>query len=225
MHTGEPAFDRVFCMNNFQYWEHNPRAGAIHEAFFRTMARSTNPPIVAAYDYSRFGTIVDVGGSTGALLAAILKAHPDVQGILFDLPHVVAGAEPVLAEAGVSDRCVVVEGSFFDSVPAGGDAYLLKYVIHDWDDERAVAILRRCREVMKPEAVLLLVEQMLPERLEVGTAARQVARLDLQMLVLTPGGRERTEREFRSLLTEAGFDLRAVIPTASPFRILEATPL
>ncbi|HEX2283047.1 MAG TPA: methyltransferase, partial [Thermomicrobiales bacterium] len=114
---------------------------------------------------------------------------------------------------------------FFDSVPPGGDAYLLKYIIHDWDDERAVAILRRCREAMAPGSVLLLVEQVLPEHLEVGAAAQRLARLDLQMLVLTPGGRERTEQEFRSLLQEAGFDLRQVIPTASPFRILEASPI
>jgi hypothetical protein len=223
--TGEPAFDRVFCMSNFEYWEHNPEAGAIHDAFFRAMARTTSAPIVDAYDFARFGTVVDVGGNGGALLAAILQAHPGVHGILFDLPHVVAGAGPVLAEAGVADRCVVVGGSFFDSVPAGGDAYVLKYVIHDWDDERAAAILERCRVAMAPGATLLLVEQVLPERLEVGAAAQRVSRLDLQMLVLTPGGRERTEEEFRSLLRETGFDLRAVIPTASPFHILEAVPL
>lgn len=123
------------------------------------------------------------------------------------------------------DRCAVVGGTFFESVPAGGDAYLLKYVIHDWDDERGAAILRRCREATAPGAVLLLIEQVLPERLEAGTAARRVARLDLQMLVMTPGGRERTEREFRSLLGEAGFELRTVIPTASPFHLLEAVPV
>jgi O-methyltransferase domain/Dimerisation domain len=223
--SGEPAFDRVFCMSNFEYWERNPEAGAIHDAFFQAMARTTSPPIVAAYDFARFGTVVDVGGSGGALLAAILQANPGVHGILFDLPHVVAGAGSVLTEAGVADRCVVVGGTFFDSVPAGGDAYVLKYVIHDWDDERAAAILERCREAMAPGATLLVVEQVLPEHLETGAAARQVTRLDLQMLVLTPGGRERTEAEFRSLLRQTGFDLRAVIPTASPFHILEAVPV
>lgn len=223
--TGEPAFDQVFGMSNFAYWEHDPEAGEIHDAFFRVMSRTTNAPIVAAYDFSRFGTIVDVGGSTGALLAAILRAQPAVRGILFDLPHVVAGAEPVLAEAGVTDRCSVVGGSFFDAVPAGGDAYLLKYIVHDWDDERAASILRRCREAMTANAVLLLVEQVLPEHLEAGAVARRVTRLDLQMLVLTPGGRERTEEEFRSLLREAGFELRRVVPTASPFHILEAVPV
>lgn len=223
--TGEPAFDRIFCMSNFEYWEHNPEAGAIHDAFFRTMSRTTSAPIVAAYDFTRFGTVVDVGGSTGALLAAILQAHPAVRGLLFDLPHVAAGAERILTEAGVADRCTVIGGSFFDTIPPGGDAYLLKYIIHDWDDERAVAILRRCREAMAPDATLLLVEQVLPEHLEAEATARGVAHLDLQMLVMTPGGRERTEGEYRSLLREAGFDLRAVIPTASPFHILEAMPV
>jgi hypothetical protein len=223
--TGEPAFDRIFCMSNFEYWEHNPDAGAIHDAFFRTLSRTTSAPIVAAYDFSRFATVVDVGGSTGALLGAILRAHPAARGVLFDLPHVVAGADEVLADAGVADRCTVIGGSFFDSVPPGGDAYLLRYIIHDWDDERAVAILRRCREVMAPGSVLLLVEQVLPEHLEAGTAAQGLTRLDLQMLVMTPGGRERTEQEFRTLLREASFELRKTIPTASPFRILEAIPV
>lgn len=223
--TGEPAFDRAFGMSNFEYWEHDAEAGAIHDAYFRAMSRTTNAPIVAAYDFSRFGAVIDVGGSTGALLAAILQAHPGVRGILFDLPHVVAGAAPVLAEAGVADRCTVVGGTFFESVPAGGDAYVLKYVIHDWDDERATTILRRCREATGPGAVLLLIEQVLPERLETGAMAQRVARVDLQMLVMTPGGRERTERQFRSLLAGAGFELRAVIPTASPFRFLEAVPV
>jgi len=209
-------------MSNFEYWEHNAEAGAIHDAYFRTMSRTTNAPIVAAYEFSRFSTVVDVGGSTGALLAAILQAHPRVRGILFDLPHVVSGAPPVLAEAGVADRCAMVGGNFFESVPAGGDAYLLKYVIHDWDDERAAAILRRCREATAPGAMLLLVEQMLPERSEPNEVTQRVARLDLQMLVMTPGGRERSERGFRSLLKQSGFELKAVIPTKSAFYILEA---
>jgi hypothetical protein len=223
--TGAPGFDRVFGMSNFDYWAHDADAGAIHDAFFRAQARTTGPPIVAAYDFGRFGTVVDVGGGTGALLAAVLQAHPASRGVLYDLPHVVAGAGPVLAAAGVADRCAAVGGSFFEAVPAGGDAYLLKYVLHDWDDERAVAILRRCRAAAAPGAVLLVVEQVLPERLAPGAAARRVTRLDLQMLVMTPGGRERTEREFRALLAAADFALRATLPTASPFHILEAAPV
>jgi hypothetical protein len=220
--TGKPAFDHVFGMSNFEYWEHNPEAGSIHDAFFTALAQLTTPPLVAGYDYARFGTVADIGGSEGPLLAAILKANPRLRGILFDLPHVVARAAPVLAEAGVADRCTVVGGDFFVSVPAGADAYILKYIIHDWDDERSVTILTRCRAAMAIGATLLLIEQVLPERLEVGAAALPAARLDLQMLVLTPGGRERTESEFRRLLADAGFELCTVVPTASPFHILEA---
>jgi len=179
---------------------------------------------MAAYDFSPFGTVVDVGGSTGALLAAILQAYPGVRGILFDLPHVVSGSGTVMAEAGVADRCAVLSGSFFEAVPEGGDAYILKYVLHDWDDERAVAVLRRCREAMTPGAVLLIIEQVVPEHLESGAAARRVTRMDLQMLVLTPGGRERTEQEFRWLLGEAGFELRAVFSTPF-FHVLETVPV
>ena len=222
--TGEPAFDRIFGMSNFDYWEHNAEAGAIHDASFTAMAQFTTAPLVAAYDFGRFGTVADIGGSEGPLLAAILQANPGVRGVLFDLPHVVAGASPVLAAAGVADRCTVVGGDFFASIPAGADAYLLKYIIHDWDDARATAILRQCRAAMAPGATLLLIEQVLPERLAAGAAAVPAARLDLQMLVLTPGGRERTESAFRHLLGEAGFELRRVIATRSPFRVLEAVP-
>jgi hypothetical protein len=222
--TGEPAFDRAFGMSNFEYWEHDAEAGAIHDAFFTAMARSTTAPLVAAYDFSRCGTVVDVGGSNGPLLAGILRANPGLRGVLFDLPQVVAGAAPVLSEAGVADRCAVVGGSFFESVPAGEDAYVLKYVIHDWDDARAAAILRRVREAIAPEGVLLLIEQVLPERMEADATALQRARVDLQMLLMTPGGRERTEGEYRSLLRGAGFELRRVVPTESPFSILESVP-
>jgi O-methyltransferase domain len=222
--SGQPAFEHQFGMQVFEYWGQHPEAGAIHHAFFTAMARLTTAPLVAAYDYARFDTIVDVGGNVGPLLAAILQAHPGVRGILFDLPYVVADAASVLSEAGVADRCKVVGGNFFESVPTGGDAYILKYIIHDWDDERVMAILTQCRKAMGPGATLLIIEQVLPERLEAGDVAWQSARLDLQMLVLTSGGRERTEPEFRQLLADAGFELRRVFPTQSPFSILEAEP-
>ena len=136
----------------------------------------------------------------------------------------VASAPPVLTAAGVADRCTVVDGDFFAGVPAGADAYLLKMIIHDWDDARATAILKQCRTVMAPEATLLLVERVLPERLEAGSVVMEAARVDLAMLLTTPGGRERTETQFRHLLADAGFELRRIIPTQSPFSILEAVP-
>jgi predicted O-methyltransferase YrrM len=223
--TGEPAFNHVFGMTNFDYWERHPEAGEIHDAFFTGMARLTTPPLVGAYDFVQFGTLVDVGGSQGPLLAAILRANTKLRGILFDLPHVVAGAARVLTEAGVEDRCAIVGGDFFEAVPKGGDAYLMKYILHDWDDARAISILKRCREAMSPGNVLLVIENVLPERLDVGAKAQQAARLDLQMLVMTPGGRERTAGQFRSLFSEAGFALQRVVPTDSPFSIVEGVAI
>ena len=158
--TGKPAFDRIFGMSNFDYWEHHAYAGTVHDAYVTALARDTTTLLVPAYDFARFGTVADIGGSQGPLLAAILAANPGVRGILFDLPRVVAGAPPVLAAAGVEDRCTVVGGDFFTSVPAGADAYILKYIIHDWDDERAIAILRRCRAATGAGATLLLIEHV-----------------------------------------------------------------
>jgi hypothetical protein len=222
--TGEPAFDHVFGMSAFEYWEQNPEAGAIHDASFSALAQATAVPLAAAYDFSRFGTIADIGGNQGPLLVAILAANPGVRGILFDRPHVVAGVKPTLMAEGVADRCTVVGGDFFAEVPHGADAYILKYVIHDWDDGRALAILARCRAAMTASATLLLIELVLPEPFEAGPAAIPTARVDLQMLVLAPGGRERSASQFGRLLGEAGFDLRRVIPTQTPFSILEALP-
>jgi hypothetical protein len=164
----------------------------------------TTPALLAAYDFSRFQQLVDIGGGEGALLRDILAATPKLQGILFDLPTVVAGAAEVLT-SDVAARCQVVGGNFFDSVPEGADAYLLKSVIHDWPDEDAARILRNARRAMRPEATLLLIEKM------VESAARPAGFLDLLMLVI--GGRERTEADFRSLVASAGFSLTRVIPT------------
>lgn len=180
--TGEPAFDQVFGVSNFDYWERHPEAGALHDAFFAAMSRTTTAPLVAAYDCSRFDTVVDAGGSTGPLLAAILAAHPGVRGILFDLPHVVAGAAPVLAEAGVAGRCAVVGGDFFEeSLPAGGDAYVLRWILHDYDDERAIRILRACRAAMASDGRLLVVEQVIAS--SEGPAGWMSNFHDLQMLI------------------------------------------
>lgn len=220
--TGEPAFDRLFGMSNFEYWEHDAEAGAIHDAYFTTTSRSRDAAVLSAFDFSRFGTVVDVAGSQGALLAAILAAHPNTRGVLFDLPHVVVGARPVLEAAGVADRCQTVGGSFFESVPAGGDAYVLMQILHDWDDGRALQILRSCRAAMAPGAMLVVIDRIVPERIEAGPRSRQITTTDLIMLVLTPGGRERTENEVRSHLRDAGFALRGVTPTKSPVSIIEA---
>ncbi|WP_328395915.1 methyltransferase [Nocardia sp. NBC_00416] len=193
------------------------------EMFDRAMASIDSlgqDPVLAAYDFTRYRTIVDIGGGRGALLAEILRRAPDCTGVLFDLPEVVADAGPRLRAAGVADRCVVIEGSFFETVPDGGDVYLLKHIVHDWPAEQARQILRTIRATMPPTARLLLIELVLPghHRPHPGNY------IDLEMLVNT-GGRERTETEYRALLAESGFALLTCTPTLSPENILEAVPV
>lgn len=218
--TGEPAFDRLWGMSNFDYWRENPEVGELHDHFFTAMAALTAPQIARAYDFGRFGTVVDVGGSEGALLAAVLDAHPKTRGVLFDLPHVVATAPELLSASGVAARCEIVAGDFFSFVPEGGDAYVLKSVLHDWGDEQCTLILQRCREAMPPGGKLLVVEQVFPARIEAEPSTLQTARLDVAMLLQTQGGRERTQSEFEQLLGMVGLDLEGAVPTASPFSIL-----
>ena len=175
--------------------------------------------VVDAYDFGRFGTLVDVGGGRGMQLAAVLARYPSVKGVLFDQPAVVAGAHALLSANGVSERCRVVGGSFFDSVPEGGDAYLLKAVIHDWPDAESVEILRTCRRSIPAHGRLLLVEQLLDEAPD----PVRTAFSDLTMLVMA-GGQERTTDEYRFLLATAGFDLTRTVTTGSDVFVLEAAP-
>jgi SAM-dependent methyltransferase len=161
---------------------------------------------------------VDVGGGQGTLLAALLAANPTARGVLFDLPVVVAGSDPVLAS--VAPRCDVVPGDFFNAVPPGADTYVLKLVLHDWDDARAARILRNIRDVIIPGGHLIIIETVMPP----GNEYHHAKFLDMNMLVLTEGGRERTEEEYRILLGEAGFTLARVISTASPLSVVEAIP-
>ncbi len=175
-------------------------------------------PIVASYDFSAYPTIVDVGGGHGRLLAAILAATPNIRGVLYDLPHVVAAAPTPLREHGVSDRVCIVEGSFFDNVPERGDAYILKNVIHDWPDEKAAQILRNVRTLARAGATVLLVELVIPEHNREFLGKW----VDLEML-LCSAARERTAAEYRDPLERAGFRMTRVVPTASPASIVEAT--
>lgn len=186
------------------------------------MSAAVAGAVVAAYRFADAARIVDVGGGQGGLLAAILGAAPGSRGVLFDLPEVVATAPAVLGAAGVLERCEIVGGDMFAAVPEGGDLYVLKSVIHDWDDRRAVSVLTNCRRAMDGrEARLLLVERVLPERMEPTPAAQSHALGDLNMLVRT-GGIERTESGFRRLLGEAGLRLLRVLPTASHVSLVEA---
>ncbi|MGH3428554.1 MAG: methyltransferase, partial [Mycobacteriales bacterium] len=218
--TGESAFDRVHGTRFFDYLVEHPEDGAVVHAVINTTSMSETVTMMKAYDFGRFGTIVDVGGGQGGLLVPILSANPHLRGVLFDLPTVVAGAGDGLSRAGVADRCRVVGGDFFDSVPVGGDVYLLGSVIHGFDDDQAVKILSMCRAAMADTACLLLAELVLPE----GPRSSPGKLEDLQMLVLTTGGRQRTEAEFRALLDRAGFRLTRIVPSSGRSSLVEAVP-
>jgi predicted O-methyltransferase YrrM len=176
--------------------------------------------VIESYDFSGIDLLVDVGGGEGALLAAILAAYPALRGILFDQPHVVADARAVFERAGVAARCEVVEGSFFDTVPAGADAYLLKSIIHDWDDTAAVRILRARRTAIAAAGKLLLVERVI----QPGNDPDPTKYMDLNMLVML-GGRERTADDFEALYNRAGFQLTRIVATPSGFSVIEGTPI
>ena len=175
--------------------------------------------MTAAFDWAD-GTIVDVGAGQGALLVAILTQSPKARGILFDLPHVVAGAQKFIESAGLIDRCACVAGDAFEQVPASGDLYLLRRVVHGQDDDHAVAILRNCRAAMGARSRMLVIEHVL----EPGNAPSWGKMLDLQMLFFSAGGRERTEVEFRALLASAGLNFERIIPTVAVTSLIEASP-
>ncbi len=217
--TGEPAFERVFGMPVFEYYARHPEAGRVSVEGLASLSARENAAIVAAYDFSDARSVADVGGGRGSLLAAILDANPGVRGVLFDRPQVVEMARPALEAAGLSGRYDPVPGDFFTAVPAGADLYLMKKVIHDWDDERARTILANCRAAMPGTGRLLLIEQVVPP----GNGPSYAKLLDLHMLVYT-GGRERTEAEFRDLLASAGLELRRIVPTASNVSVVDAIP-
>lgn len=219
--TGENAFEALHGESVWQWRSHRPSENEIFNRGMASMSAPVGPAVAAAYDFSSLGTLVDVGGGTGTLLAAILARHHRLRGILFDLPHVVSQPEtPSLLEGvGVNDRCEIVGGSFFDGVPQGADAYILKSILHDWDDDRATAILRTVRAAATARSVLLLVERVVGSpNTDLDTKLS-----DLHMLVL-PGGRERTEGEWRRVIEDAGFGLDEIRPVIGPFRLLVGTP-
>jgi hypothetical protein len=215
--TGENAFRALHGMDVWTYREGRPEAGAVFDRAMTGMSRRAAEAVLAAYDFSRFSCVVDVAGGQGAFLGAILSRYPSLRGVLFDQPHVVAGSEGTLSA--LVERCQVVGGSFFDAVPEGGDAYVLKAILHDWDDEVATVILRECRKAIGASGSLLVVEQVVgAPNLEPATKFS-----DLNMLVM-PGGRERTREEFERLFAAAGFRLVGVTPTIVGVCVVEGAP-
>ena len=221
--TGETAFKHVFGMGTFEYMAQHPDLAAIYNDAMSASAEEHAAAVVQAYDFSRFRSVADVGGGLGALMGAILIAHPALRGVILERESVAAEIPRRLAEAGVAARCEVAAGDFFRSVPADADAYLLSHIVHNWDDERAGVILKRCRAAMTAAGTLLVVEQVLPEHVEASGTAQRALMADLHMMVVT-GGQERTAAEYRALLAGSGFDLRRIIPTAIGESILESTP-
>jgi hypothetical protein len=216
--TGEPAADKALGASIFDYLAARPVEATRFNELMIAFHGAEPPAVAAAYDFSAIGTLVDVGGGTGNLLTTILLAYPGVSGLLYDLPHVAAEARERIASRGLTDRCGVAEGSFFDGVPEGGDAYMLSHIIHDWDEARCLTILGHCRRAMGRGGRVLLVEMVVPG----GNVFHQAKLSDLVMLTFTPGGRERTEQEYAALFAKAGLRLTSVTPTASAVSVIEA---
>jgi O-methyltransferase/methyltransferase family protein len=215
--TGETAFDHHFNMDLWQYRAlHHEDATTFDEAMANLTAVAIEP-ILDAYDFSSFRTVVDIGGGDASLLTAILGKHPGVKGVLFDMPRVTPKALRRIEAAGLTHRCDIVSGDFFKSVTAGGNAYILKAVIHDWDDDKAAAILKNCLHAMAQSGRILLIEAVIPP----GNGPFFHKFMDLNMMVMT-GGRERTESEYRALLKMAGLDLARIVPTSSELNVIEA---
>jgi SAM-dependent methyltransferase len=214
--TGLPAFPHVHGQPLFAYLLDHPTAAQSFNGAMNAYSGQEQAAILAAYDFSIATKLVDVGGGQGALLAAILQAHAQLSGILFDLEPVVISAQPLLTGAGVASRCEQVPGDFFVAVPEGGDLYLLKSVIHNWDDGRSVAILRNCRRAIATGGRLLVIERVVPS----GNEPAEAKLFDINMLVVL-GGQERTATEYAALFQAAGFALSQVIATQSPLSLLE----
>lgn len=217
--TGKPAFPHLYGMKSFEYFAQNPPLAKVFNEAMTELGDQVTAAVLEAYDFSGIGKVVDLGGGQGSFLAALLLAYPDMRGVLLELPYVIEEARGVILGEGVADRCELVAGDFFESVPAGADMYVIKNVIHDWNDERVIAVLRSCRDSMAKDGRLLTIDIVIPP----GNEPFYGKLLDLAMLVLE-GGRERTEAEFRTLLEAAGFKLSKVVPTGSAYSVIEGIP-
>ncbi|MEV4101203.1 methyltransferase [Nonomuraea sp. NPDC049649] len=215
--TGESAFERVFGPA-FEHFRDHPGHGEVLNDAMTSVSTAFVWPAVRGHDFTPYRTVVDVGGGHGAMLAAILSAHPEGRGVLFDLPHVIEGAGGPLAAAGVADRCELVGGDFFTAVPPGGDAYLLSNIVHDWGDDDAVRILANCRRAMRDGGRVLLCEAVIPDPPREPTAATLI---DLEMLVIARGARQRTAGEYAELFERAGLRL-ARVSGGGVFNVVEA---
>lgn len=217
--TGKTGMHKAFGIPQFEYFTQHPEDAAYFNEAMIGWHGEEPTAVAAAYDFSIFNTVVDVGGGTGNLLTAVLLRHPRVRGVLAELPHVLGEAQKMIGSRGLKDRCRVEPIDFFKSVPPGGDAYVLSHVIHDWTDDECVAILGVCRKAIKTTGRILIVETVMPA----GDTPDPIKLLDIAMLVM-PGGQERTQEEYGTLLSRAGFRLARVVPTPSPVSVVEGIP-
>jgi len=216
--TGLPAFDQVFGESMFGHFAKDAAAAAVFDAAMTSISSSQARAVAAAYDFKGIGTLMDVAGGHGTLLATVLQRHRGMQGVLFDLPHVARGAAATFARAGVANRVRIESGDFFEALPSGADAIMMKYIMHDWDDASATRILQSCHRALGPRGKVLIVDTVIPP----GNVPHYGKLLDLNMLVLTSRGRERTKPEFAKLLKGAGFRMSRIVPTKSPLSVVEA---
>lgn len=218
--TGQAPFEHVYGEKFFDYLQDHHDTAAMFDRAMASASSTTNAAVVAAYDFSGMRKLMDVGGNLGAALCSILQAFPALRGVVFDLPHVAQRAREFIAAQGLSDRCEFAGGSFFEAVPAGADGYFMKHILHDWGDEECLAILRACRKAAGPQARLLICERIVPP----GNEPSSAKLIDLHMLMTNHGGKERTEKEYRTLLAAAGFSLERVVATSTPWSLVEARP-
>lgn len=214
--TGRPSFWEIYGLKGFEYFQKNQEDYEVYSNAMTFFSRGQARRIVNSYNFSNFKTIVDVGGGNGYLLAAILKNNPSLRGTLFELPEVIEGARETLEKENLLDRCNIIAGDFFHSIPKGAEAYIMKYVIHDWSDENARKILQNCRENITPDGKLLVVDKIISLK----SGLNDEIMGDIEMMILGEG-RERTEAEFRELFYSAGFKLTKIIPTDLPLFIIE----
>jgi hypothetical protein len=216
--TGKSSFEHVHGMRFFDYMKKNPEAGAVFDQAMSAYTSQTAAQVATAYPFHEAAVVVDVGGGRGTLISTILAHHPQLRGIIYDLPATVEAARHLLESRGLLGRCQVLGGDFFEAIPNGGDVYILQHVIHDWDDEHATKILRNCHHAMSPGSRLLLVEMVIPT----GNEPFLGKFLDLGVLMMESGARERTESEYRDLLSRTGFHVSRIIPLPSPDSVIEA---
>jgi hypothetical protein len=218
--TGKPAFDHLFGQPVFDYLSQHPVQAKNFDAAMTGIHGPETQAMLDTYDFTGIATLIDVGGGNGSVLCAILRKYPSLRGILYDLPGVIERAQAHIAQAGLADRCQAAAGSFFEQVPGGADAYLMRHIIHDWTDAQCTTILGNCRKAMGPTARILVVESVIPP----GNEPAFVKQLDMNMLLI-PGGQERTEAEYRTLFERAGLRLTGIVPTTMEISIIEGKPL